>query len=32
MKIRYKNNRMKGDYEAISRFIKYENYYYFLIF
>jgi hypothetical protein len=27
MKIRYKNSRMKGDYEAISKFIKYEKYY-----
>jgi len=25
MKIRYKNSRMKGDYEAISKFIKYEK-------
>lgn len=32
MKIRYKNSRMKGDYEAISKFIKYEKYYYSLIF
>jgi len=27
MKIRYKNSRMKGDYEAISKFIKYKKYY-----
>ena len=33
MKIRYENNRVKGDYEAISKFIKYEKYYYYsLIF
>ncbi len=32
MKIRYKNNRAKGDYEDISKFIKYEKYYYSLIF